>query len=851
MIRFCDKEVCCVRKEDLDRQQLMSYFLSGNRNELVCILDEESKYVGKITYDSLLGRDIEDAINRDYLVLDENIWKNGRNYFYNCQKYFGGVDLVPVLDKEHCLYCFAWQDDEANRELRMLDELMACSNSLDFKHLYPEYGCVIVDGCNELAYFFVKYLRKIGVSVYVAGEMWKAIGVENVSGLEPEEEALDYKRYTVYSEGAEAKTKSVALRSSVSAEFECIDQIYEENIRKGIIKDTAGNFQNMLEYICGKQIAIIGIGAGSLNAYDLFIENGIDICCFISEKDEHQKKILFGKPILKRAEAVRLAKDIIFVEPDSKYSAWGFGGVDDYHYLGFERNERYFLLQDYIEIPKRGLINVLNSMMTLPERKLVLIGDVWLCMRLCKILEMQNGNMHGRMVYCDILKEYEKEKEKIVWIDVNEICETDVCILLLPKRYGCAYKKDGHIAFYDETMKEEYLKKVDEYLTQVYVADYSFENFMLTGNDIRMENNADSDQKVKKIIIGSIRSYSGNVFFRSLLDHHPEIIMLQYNYINDNLYYICNRLAAEKASNILSLFWKLCKEGQTFSGADEWNANDKEKFAQSMKEMLSEKDVFTSQELFVMIHISYAKMCGRKIEDISKWVIYWEPHFVSRTILEEYSTWLGEICDSGYIVNVVRNAYIRAGSGLKDIEKMQKRFSGSGKDVFRELLPDSVVKKRYGKWKRLVFKFEDLKLRPQEELERFCRDMGIAWSQTLLETTINGEKSYYGKVKGFDLTPVYNTYEEYFSAFDRFRISLISAIWQKKYGYPYVSSLEFSRMELREILAKKFRFEEKLRFSNYEEEQEFQRWKRKIMSDCLWMTRRMEICETFANSKSE
>lgn len=36
-----------------------------------------------------------------------------------------------------------------------------------------------------------------------------------------------------------------------------------------------------------------------------------------------------------------------------------------------------------------------------------------------------------------------------------------------------------------------------------------------------------------------------------------------------------------------------------------------------------EKEYFTSWELFVIIHIAFAKMQGKKVEDMSKLIIYW------------------------------------------------------------------------------------------------------------------------------------------------------------------------------------------------------------------------------------
>lgn len=41
--------------------------------------------------------------------------------------------MIPVVDKERNLLCFAYQDEEANRELRMLDELFNHKNALSFE----------------------------------------------------------------------------------------------------------------------------------------------------------------------------------------------------------------------------------------------------------------------------------------------------------------------------------------------------------------------------------------------------------------------------------------------------------------------------------------------------------------------------------------------------------------------------------------------------------------------------------------------------------------------------------------------------------------------------------------------
>lgn len=45
MIRFCDKEVCCVAYETLNRQEVLSYFFQGHMDDIVCVY-VDGQYMG-------------------------------------------------------------------------------------------------------------------------------------------------------------------------------------------------------------------------------------------------------------------------------------------------------------------------------------------------------------------------------------------------------------------------------------------------------------------------------------------------------------------------------------------------------------------------------------------------------------------------------------------------------------------------------------------------------------------------------------------------------------------------------------------------------------------------------------
>lgn len=418
-------------------------------------------------------------------------------------------------------------------------------------------------------------------------------------------------------------------------------------------------------------------------------------------------------------------------------------------------------------------------------------------------------------------------------VDVKELQSEDICLLLIPEYYGC-YSSGEKDSFYIQKVLSEYKKKLK--CKTENIIEYPFEDIKKYKISITKKVLDDQETKLKlipaKIILGAMNDHSGNIFFRQILERHPDIIMIPYNYLSFNLFSICERLSMERGRKILRLFWKIYEEESLFLNKN-FEKNifyKKDIFEQSMLEFLDKKECFMSWELFVIIHISYAKMQGKKVEDISEITIYWEPHFVDISRKEAYTEWLGEIGSQCYLVYVVRNAIMRAGSALG---------TWDGRKVSEiaivHMFPNS-EKVKYPGWKRIVLKFENLKLNSEKELQLFCTKTGIRWTNRLLDN-----KLMYGDKNIFNKAPVYRTWEKYFSSFDRFRLSLIAGLWQKEYGYPFVSSLEFSRRELQEMFKKKFRFEEDLKFANDETEFLYFQGRHKKISESLWIVRRKEI----------
>ncbi len=830
MIRFLDKEIYCVTYNTMDRNQLLYFFLDDHIKDVICVLNEANEFFGIITYTSLLGNNLEDSIMREYVVLDENLFRNCKKYF---DIFYGKMNELPILNRQHQLVCFAWNDNEANRELRMLDELSECNEALDFKDVYPMYDIVTIYGCNELAWKFLQYLHKINIQVQTKGEIWGEFG-----GVFNEENALNYKNMIVYAEGnGMIEGEGDRLLNSVSEEFECIEKIYEENICKGIIKDVDGNFDIMLSKLKGKKIGIIGVDSQALDAYDLLLEYGIDVCCFIF--DNADQEILFGKRILSFQTVREEMGEIVLIEPYSKYSAWGNGGVDFYHYRGYRRNQTYFLIQDYVEIPQNGWMNVVAYTTKQMGRRIVLIGDIWQCIKYNQFVSQKTG---VEMVYLNLLGISENYVQWINKVREEDINVGDIILLILPRYYGC-YTSEKFQTKYSEQLKEKYINKLNKYGRSDVInisLDKSLNLNKYDGNNcMQIERGI----KVRKIIIGSSSTSSGNVFFRNLLDGHPDMLILDEGYLNMNLYDICLRISVKQGDDILSLFWELYDAESPYFRIETESEEliDRKLFEQNLSELIHEKETYTSQELFVIIHIAYAKIWNKDVTDIENKIIYWEPHIASKEMTEEYAIWLKEICCEGTIINITRNSYIRAGSFLKNVD-LRNALYNDGEKVCSAIFKSPNFEGEYSGWKKIYIKFEDLKCDPIRKLNEICDELNIDWSDTLLKTTSHGKQSYFRGVTGFDLAPVFSNYEEYLSEFDRFRILMITGPWQKEHGYPYVSSLDFSRIELREMFLKKFRFEDKLLFANEEEKNRFRKriW-RKIIRQYLQIVRRYEI----------
>ena len=595
MIRFCDKEVFCLEYGNISRGDLITYFLDGHMDEPVCVFDECGVYLGYITYRSLLqSEDTDKAINKEYLKSDREIWKMARLQFAFQKEKFGEYPLLPVVDTKNHLLCFAYEDSDANRELRMLWELQEDSSLLQFGDIYPQCQCVRIHGFNELAYFFAKYLEIQGIPVQVEGSMWKDFFSSNPC------ECIDYRYMDIYAEEIFPKSSCWMenLLRSASVEFECIDQIYEKNIKDGRIKNAGLDGRELAVYLKKmSEVIILGTDIEALDAYDYFIKEGIEVCCFADNRVGSMGNLLFGKPVLRVIDAMIQFERAVFVNNHDEGSAWGMGETDWFSYLGYKRNRDFFLLKDYMKISGCGLKNALK------DQKIVLTGDFLLCDKLAEFFEKTGIFGKRRLKYIYFPEDsFVREDCRLETVKIEEIEQDELCLLVMPEIISINQLKKS----------KERKEKILSYLNVCGIRNYTdYFSYMMPFINIEKEIQCKYQIKSlrpKRIVIGSINACSGNIFFRGLLDSHPSIIMLDYSYLNHDLFWFCMRLSVKNSEEIPALFLKIYElewEGQELENID--------LFIEKMRQLLKAGKAYTSQELFVIFHIAYMNMYGINI----------------------------------------------------------------------------------------------------------------------------------------------------------------------------------------------------------------------------------------------
>lgn len=742
------------------------------------------------------GVDSESRDNNsgDTILFDGDIWERAKEFFLVHKD----KKSVSVLDMDGNVVCIAWQDKAADQELRMLNEIMEHSGALQFEAFYSKYDCVMIQGCNELAVRLGEYLQERKIEVIRMGKYWNYLGTDTEDFV-----ANNHNMLVVYAEGTweHFNDPRIEATRTSSVKFDCIYQLYMENVRMGRICNSKRSQEEFIRLLKGRNVFLLGADYELGDACDVLMRYGIEIRGFLCDEKDHDGMKCLGKESVVLDEIGKMP-DLALVDCRHKDSVIGLGKVDYYAYYGYKRDEIFFFLKDYMDIPESKLVNVLQ------DKTVVLIGDKLLCHKLRRFL-IKTGKAESSIV------DYEKFSKKS-----GEGAQVIGLIAVL-EYIGKGDSKEQWWRNFHNCKRQ--LREKDIYNYTGYFS--RFEAFI--GLECSERKSTSSMLGSRGVLLGCINNFSGNIFIRECLDNHPDILSLGYDLFENNLFSYCIRLEEVGKEQLVSAFWELVEKEMGEQTKSIFPNRDL--FDKTCGEYLDEIDNhLTSQELFVAFYAAYAKMRGRKMNDITECYLYWEPHNIDRNRMRILAKWFAYQNIRGFFLCGVRNSVAQRGSALNYMSREPMAVATNRELV--QWICDSVrgvggeQSISVNGWKEIEMRFEELKLHPGKVWKAFSDTLGISWSDTLLETTKwgkghNNDKD--GFSNGYDLTPVYKTYPEYISALDQLRIQICDEEFRKKHGYPYVSCLTFSREELQELFRKEFKIEEKIRFVNSEDRADY------------------------------
>lgn len=237
MIRFCDKTVYNVMKQDISKISLLSFFLEedGKRmKDVIAVYDNNEQLCGTITYNNLLvATKVEDCINRGKIVVGDNFWQEAKKYFETYPKM-----LLTILDSNGQIIGFAYDDNqEGFREIDMaLTGMEKCGVPALQNKKYQYIKMLVIINFNEFAWRCCKLFEKLGYQVCVFGEEWEWFGYESGTG---NLDYADFEKMYLYAEGRPGfSLLRDAFHGILTLADESIKEIYKTEIQKLVKLDS-------------------------------------------------------------------------------------------------------------------------------------------------------------------------------------------------------------------------------------------------------------------------------------------------------------------------------------------------------------------------------------------------------------------------------------------------------------------------------------------------------------------------------------------------------------------------------------------------------------------------------------
>lgn len=294
---------------------------------------------------------------------------------------------------------------------------------------------------------------------------------------------------------------------------------------------------------------------------------------------------------------------------------------------------------------------------------------------------------------------------------------------------------------------------------------------------------------------------AGSGLMSSLLDDHPnllsmpdDIIMGFYGFWDTH----GHRPASELVSSFLDYYavlfdaWSLCKCTRvppqigdllnwTSLGPerDETLHVDQEIFRRVMAELIGTDKPVSRRLFFQACHVAYAEALGRRVTNPQ---IVFGLHVAHPHLVEKFF----EDFPNGQFLQMIRDPISDLGSQFRRYGMSGYLSPGTAANLVSRILgPPWVPGGRFSQWRGV--RLEDLHRNPRETMESVCEWLQFPWDDTLLKSTVNGKQWWNEKdrpqVTGPNEAIVTQSHRDYITAFDRFRLKVLSAKRCRADGY--------------------------------------------------------------------
>lgn len=352
-------------------------------------------------------------------------------------------------------------------------------------------------------------------------------------------------------------------------------------------------------------------------------------------------------------------------------------------------------------------------------------------------------------------------------------------------------------------------------------------------------NSSFTPERIDNIVIFSSAGRSGNIFFDTLMDGHPNILnigmfgvaALEKHYKEQLHNLEGNELVVEMGRHMQlyfssSLYPRCLLSYLNADGeVEEKTLISPQRFIASLKGILAGRGRVSFAVLCKAVFAAYGNVIGKQYVPGQEYWIFFETHKsdCSTTELDGLITY-ENFRKIEHLV-IVREPVQQWFSSIQQcyrlvileqklipwwITQCNNFFGSLGTGLEQDLIaPNKRIK---------VIRFEDAKKKTRATMQAVCNWIEIEFDECLLQTTINGIEVYFPgavtdqkkTISGQDTTAVdRHDFSKFFSSYDIFRLNLLFQNVQKAYGYPcdVPDYHSFSKEFLQELYRAPFRCE--------------------------------------------